>query len=233
MKTLIIIPTYNEKDNIDKIVNDIFLQCVEKPEILVVDDNSIDGTKEILNKLKSQNKINLIERSSKQGLASAYIEGFKYAIEHNFDFIIQMDADFSHNPKYLNEIISNLKTYDVVIASRNIKGGNTKGWSLFRNLISKWGSNYARLILNCPIKDLTGGFNGWKRETLKKINLDKIISKGYLFQVEMKYKAYKSKAKIIEIPIIFEQRKHGKSKMSLSIFFEALFNVIKIRFDKN
>ena len=233
MKILIIIPTYNEKDNIDKIVNDIFLQCVEKPEILVVDDNSIDGTKEILNKLKSQNKINLIERSSKQGLASAYIEGFKYGIEHNFDFIIQMDADFSHNPKYLNEIISNLKTYDVVIASRNIKGGNTKGWSLFRNLISKWGSNYARLILNCPIKDLTGGFNGWKRETLKKINLDKIISKGYLFQVEMKYKAYKSKAKIIEIPIIFEQRKHGKSKMSLSIFFEALFNVIKIRFDKN
>lgn len=233
MKILIIIPTYNEKDNIDKIINEIFLQSIDNLEILIVDDNSIDGTKEILNKLKSQNKINLIERSSKQGLASAYIEGFKYAIEHNFDFIIQMDADFSHNPKYLNEIISNLKTYDVVIASRNIKGGNTKGWSLFRNLISKWGSNYARLILNCPINDLTGGFNGWKRETLKKINLDKIISKGYLFQVEMKYKAYKSKAKIIEIPIIFEQRKHGKSKMSLSIFFEALFNVIKIKFDKN
>ena len=233
MKTLIIIPTYNEKDNIDKIINEISLQSIDNLEILIVDDNSIDGTKEILNKLKSQNKINLIERSSKQGLASAYIEGFKYAIEHNFDFIIQMDADFSHNPKYLNEIISNLKTYDVVIASRNIKGGNTKGWSLFRNLISKWGSNYARLILNCPIKDLTGGFNGWKRETLKKINLDKIISKGYLFQVEMKYKAYKSKAKIIEIPIIFEQRKHGKSKMSLAIFFEAFFNVIKIRFDKN
>lgn len=233
MKILIIIPTYNEKDNIDKIINEIFLQSIDNLEILIVDDNSADGTKEILNKLKSQNKINLIERSSKQGLASAYIEGFKYAIEHNFDFIIQMDADFSHNPKYLNEIISNLKTYDVVIASRNIKGGNTKGWSLFRNLISKWGSNYARLILNCPINDLTGGFNGWKRETLKKINLDKIISKGYLFQVEMKYKAYKSKAKIIEIPIIFEQRKHGKSKMSLSIFFEALFNVIKIRFDKN
>lgn len=233
MKILIIIPTYNEKDNIDKIINEIFLQSIDNLEILIVDDNSIDGTKEILDKLKSQNKINLIERSSKQGLASAYIEGFKYAIEHNFDFIIQMDADFSHNPKYLNEIISNLKTYDVVIASRNIKGGNTKGWSLFRNLISKWGSNYARLILNCPIKDLTGGFNGWKRETLKKINLDKIISKGYLFQVEMKYKAYKSKAKIVEIPIIFEQRKHGKSKMSLAIFFEAFFNVIKIRFDKN
>lgn len=233
MKILIIIPTYNEKDNIDKIINEIFLQSIDNLEILIVDDNSADGTKEILDKLKSQNKINLIERSSKQGLASAYIEGFKYAIEHNFDFIIQMDADFSHNPKYLNEIISNLKTYDVVIASRNIKGGNTKGWSLFRNLISKWGSNYARLILNCPIKDLTGGFNGWKRETLKKINLDKIISKGYLFQVEMKYKAYKSKAKIIEIPIIFEQRKHGKSKMSLAIFFEAFFNVIKIKFDKN
>lgn len=233
MKILIIIPTYNEKDNIDKIINEIFLQSIDNLEILIVDDNSIDGTKEILDKLKSQNKINLIERSSKQGLASAYIEGFKYAIEHNFDFIIQMDADFSHNPKYLNEIISNLKTYDVVIASRNIEGGNTKGWSLFRNLISKWGSNYARLILNCPIKDLTGGFNGWKRETLNKINLDKIISKGYLFQVEMKYKAYKSKAKIVEIPIIFEQRKHGKSKMSLAIFFEAFFNVIKIRFDKN
>ena len=233
MKILIIIPTYNEKDNIDKIINEIFLQSIDNLEILIVDDNSIDGTKEILDKLKSQNKINLIERSSKQGLASAYIEGFKYAIEHNFDFIIQMDADFSHNPKYLNEIISNLKTYDVVIASRNIKGGNTKGWSLFRNLISKWGSNYARLILNCTINDLTGGFNGWKHETLKKINLDKIISKGYLFQVEMKYKAYKSKAKIIEIPIIFEQRKHGKSKMSLAIFFEAFFNVIKIRFDKN
>ena len=232
MKTLVIIPTYNEKDNISELIDKILNKNINNLEILIVDDNSSDGSKDILENLFLQNKIHLLKRKSKLGLASAYIDGFKYGIENNFDAFIQMDADFSHNPKYLDEIIDNLNNHDLVIASRNIKGGNTKGWSLYRNLISKCGSIYARLVLSCPINDLTGGFNGWRRETLDKINLNKIISKGYLFQVEMKYRAYKAGARIIEVPIIFEQRKYGKSKMSLAIFFEALFKVIKIRFIK-
>lgn len=232
MKILIIIPTYNEKQNISAIIDKIEeLSISENYSILVVDDSSTDGTiEEIKTKEKEYNNIILYQRPSKLGLASAYIEGIKFGIKQGFDCFIEMDADFSHNPKYLIEMIEKLKENDVVIGSRNIKGGKTVNWGIVRNIISKGGSLYSRLILQCPIKDLTGGFNGWKKEIIEKINLDNIVSKGYSFQIEMKYKAHKNKAKIAEFPIVFEDRKYGASKMSKAIFFEALLIILKIRF---
>lgn len=231
MKPLIIIPTYNEKDNITSIIDEIEIVMKDYDiSILVVDDASTDGTVELIeNKIFLYNNIHLLKRNGKFGLASAYIDGFKYGIELGFDTFIQMDADFSHNPSYIPVMLEKLETNDVVIGSRNIKGGKIYGWGIIRNLISKGGSLYSKIILNCPINDLTGGFNGWHLDILNKINLDSIISKGYCFQIEMKYKAFKNKAKIVEFPIVFEDRKFGKSKMSKSIFFEALFNILKIR----
>jgi len=231
MNTLIIIPTYNEEENIEKIIHQIFNILEEKKfGILVVDDASKDSTASIVKNMQNSHKnLYLLERGGKYGLASAYIDGFKYGADLGFKAFIQMDADFSHNPQYLLDMFEKLRNYDLVIASRNIKGGAVKGWGLARNLISKGGSLYARLVLNCPIRDLTGGFNGWKLDIINKIGLNNIISKGYAFQIEMKYKAYKKGALIAEFPIIFEDRKYGKSKMSKKIFLEALFNVIKIR----
>ena len=234
MKTLIVIPTYNEALNIEKLINTIYSTLTASDfSILIVDDSSTDGTFEKVEQLKSKYKTLLsIQRPEKLGLASAYIDGFKYGLNKGFDAFIQMDVNFSHNPDYLNTMIENLNTYDVVIASRNIKGGSAPDWGLLRHIISKGGSIYSKIILNCPINDLTGGFNAWKKEVLEKINLDNIISTGYVFQIEMKYKAYKNNFKIKEFPIVFPDRKQGKSKMSKAIFFEALINVIKLRFSK-
>ncbi|MBQ8636074.1 polyprenol monophosphomannose synthase [bacterium] len=232
MKTLIVIPTYNEEQNIEKLIHQIFnLLETQKFAILVVDDASKDNTAKIVKEMQKNNHdIYLLERGGKFGLASAYIDGFKYGADLGFKAFIQIDADFSHNPKYLLEMFDKLRNYDLVIGSRNIRGGKVEGWGILRNLISKGGSVYSGLVLNCPIKDLTGGFNGWRLDLLNKIGLNNVISKGYAFQIEMKYRAYKKNAKIIEFPIVFENRKFGKSKMSKRIFFEALLNVIKIKF---
>ena len=172
----------------------------------------------------------LFKRESKRGLASAYIDGFSYGIGLGFDYFIQMDADFSHNPDYLSELIDKLKTYDYVIGSRNIPKGRVIGWTFLRKFISKGGSIYSKLILNCSINDLTGGFNGWRKDVLLKIGLNNIISKGYCFQLEMKYRAFRLGFNYIEIPIVFENRKYGISKMSFKIFIEALLNTVKLRF---
>ncbi len=229
-KPLVIIPTYNEALNIKFIINEIFKTCSDI-NILIVDDNSPDGTAEIVHQMLDK-RIYILKRTKKQGLASAYIEGFKKGIDLGFNRFIQMDADFSHKPEYLPLMLENLKKYDFVIGSRNIKGGGVQNWSFFRNLISKAGSLYSKIILFCPINDLTGGFNGWRKEVLEGINLNNIISLGYSFQIELKYKAYKKGFKYIEFPIIFPDRKYGESKMSKDIFFEALKNVVKIRFSK-
>lgn len=232
MKTMIVIPTFNEELNIECIINSINAVLKGKDfAILVVDDNSKDSTAKIVKAMQKNNdNLYLLERGGKYGLASAYIDGFKYGADLGYKAFIQMDADYSHNPEYLPDIFDKLQDNDVVIASRNVKGGKVKGWSIFRNLISKGGSLYSRLILKCPIKDLTGGYNGWRLDILNKIGLNNIISKGYAFQIEMKYRAYVLGAQIAEFPIIFEDRKFGKSKMSKKIFFEALFAVLKIRF---
>ena len=232
MKTLIVIPTFNEELNIESIINSINDTLKGKDfAILVVDDNSKDATAKIVKSMQNNdNNLYLLERGGKYGLASAYIDGFKYGADLGFKAFIQMDADFSHNPEYLPLIFDKLQDNDVVIASRNIKGGKVKGWSILRHFISKGGSLYSRLILRCPIKDLTGGYNGWRLDILNKIGLNNIISSGYSFQIEMKYRAYILGAQIVEFPIIFEDRKFGKSKMSKRIFLEALLNVIKIKF---
>lgn len=232
MKTLIIIPTYNEELNIKKIIENVTL-VLDGFEygILIVDDNSKDDTSSIVKSLQDKfSNLYLLQRGGKYGLASAYIDGFKYGADLGYKAFIQMDADFSHNPEYLPVFFDKLDENDVVIGSRNISGARVLGWSLLRNLISKGGSVYSRLILGCPIKDLTGGFNGWKLDILNKIGLNTIVSKGFSFQIELKYRAYLSEAKILEFPIIFVDRKHGESKMSFKIFLEALFNVVKIKF---
>ena len=229
MNPIVIIPTYNEKENISELINEISNNLVGYNfSILVVDDGSPDGTAETVENLNKAN-VFILKRDGKKGLASAYIDGIKYSIEKGFDAFIEFDADFSHNPKYLPQMIEYLKDNDVVIGSRNVKGGCSKGWTLLRKLISKGGSLYSRLVLSCPIKDLTGGFNGWRLDVINKINLDSIISSGYCFQIEMKYRAFLNNAKIFEFPIVFEDRKFGQSKMSKSIFIEALFNVLKLR----
>jgi len=231
MKLLIIIPTYNEIENISKIIPEVLRNIPKDGSILIVDDGSPDGTASAVKELQRKYESNLfmLERTSKNGLADAYITGFKWGIEKGFDVFCEMDADFSHKPEYLPKLIEAIQTNEVAIGSRNIKGGSVEGWSALRNFISKGGSLYSNIVLCCPIKDLTGGFNMWRKETLEKINLDSIISKGYSFQIEMKYKAYKAGCSIKEIPIVFPDRVAGVSKMSKGIFIEALKAVWRIR----
>jgi len=241
MKLLVTIPTYNEIGNIEPLIKQIFditsslreTAAVTSTDIdiLVIDDNSPDGTAAVVEQLMKHypNRLHLLKRPGKQGLAQAYLAAFDWGMSHDYDIFLEMDADFSHNPVYIPEMLDRIKTQEAVIRSRNIKGGGVEGWTLLRNLISKGGSLYSRLVLGCPIKDLTGGFNMWRRSTLEKIGLAGIISRGYSFQIEMKYKAYLAGCSITEIPIIFPDRKQGKSKMSKKIFLEALLNIWKIR----
>ncbi len=229
-KPCIVVPTYNEAANIKSFIEEVF-KVAPDICIFIVDDNSPDNTAQIVHSMCDK-RIFILKRSKKLGLASAYIDGFRYAKNKGFNAFIEMDADFSHNPKYLPVMIENLKKYDFVIGSRNVKGGSVEDWGIIRNLISKAGSIYSRLVLFCPIKDLTGGFNGWNLRVIDKIGMDNIISKGYSFQIEMKYKAYKKGFKYFEFPIVFTNRKLGESKMSKEIFFEAVKNVFKIRNSK-
>ena len=231
MKLLTIIPTYNEVDNIESLITAIFDQIPPDAAILVVDDNSPDGTAGVVKKtaVHYPGKLHILNRPEKQGLAAAYLAGFSWGWDGPYDVFLEMDADFSHNPRYIPAMLEQIRTNDAVIGSRNITGGGVEGWSFVRNAVSKGGSLYSRLVLGCPIQDLTGGFNMWRRSALEKINLPTIISHGYLFQIEMKYKAYRCGCSIKEIPILFSDRNRGKSKMSKRIFFEALINIWKIR----
>ena len=231
MKLLVIIPTYNKIDNISKIVPEVFNVLPENAGILIVDDGSPDGTAKAVKEMQKtySERLSLLERKEKSGLANAYITGFKWGFENGYDVLCEMDADFSHKPEYLPQLYEAIQTNDVAIGSRNIKGGAVEGWSALRNFISKGGSLYSRMVLGCPVKDLTGGFNMWRKDALEKIGLDTIISKGYSFQIEMKYKAYKAGCSIKEIPIIFPDRVAGESKMSKGIFMEALKAVWRIR----
>lgn len=234
-KGVIVIPTYNEIDTIEIILEKVFNLKLEI-DILIVDDNSPDKTyakvEELINMKLYGDLLHLIIRQKKEGLGKAYIEGFKWCLTHNYAFVIEMDADLSHNPKYLPSLIENIKKYDLVIGSRYIEGGGVVNWSLLRKLISFGGSLYSRLILGINIRDVTGGFKCFRREVLEAINLDNILSTGYAFQIEMNYKAILKGFKVKEIPIIFEDRLAGQSKMSKKIFIEALQNVIVLRMHK-
>ena len=232
MRSIVIIPTYNEIENINQIISAI-LKEVEDINILIVDDNSPDGTANVVEEImKNNSNIHLLKRAGKLGLGTAYCDGFRYCLENNFDYIFEMDADFSHNPKELPNFLTAIKNYDLVIGSRYLTGMNVVNWPLRRLILSYGASIYTRIITGIPIKDTTGGFKCFRAETLRKINLNKINSNGYGFQIEMNYKIWKKGGRIKEIPIIFEDRRSGNSKMNKSIILEAIFLVWRLRFTR-
>ncbi|MDP3556847.1 MAG: polyprenol monophosphomannose synthase [Bacteroidota bacterium] len=233
-KNLVIIPTYNEIENIEKMVRTVF-SLQRNFELLIVDDGSPDGTANTVKELQKQfpDKLHIEERKGKLGLGTAYIHGFKWALARDYDYIFEMDCDFSHNP---NDLVRLLETCengaDVAVGSRYCKGGKISNWPLGRILMSYFASVYVRIVLWIPIKDTTAGFKCYKRKVLETIDLDAIRFMGYAFQIEMKYRAYKKGFKIVEVPIVFTDRILGESKMSTKIFKEAFLGVIQMRFAK-
>lgn len=229
---LVIIPTYNEIENIAKMI-DTVMALPDGFDLLVIDDNSPDGTQKAVEEKMSlyPGRINMLRRAGKMGLGTAYIDGFRYALSHGYDYIIEMDADFSHNPNDLTKLYHACsdKGADVAVGSRYITGVNVVNWPIGRVLMSYYASAYVRFVIGMPLRDSTAGFVCYRRKVLEDIGLDKIHFKGYAFQIEMKYRAYKKKFKIVEIPIVFVNRVLGTSKMSSSIFGEAVFGVIKLR----
>ena len=232
---LIVIITYNEIENIGRLIPEVFKIVPANVDILVVDDSSPDGTGKAVEEMFPEypNRLFLLTRPVKEGTAAAYIAGFKWGLARNYNIFLQFDGDFQHNPVYIPEMMEAIMTHDVIIASRYIKGGGVENWTLSRKIISRGGSMYSQLVLSCPIKDLTGGYNMWRRTALEKINLDGIFSKSYSLQVELKYKAFRSGCSIKEIPIIFTDRKLGVSKISNNTLFEALLIMWKIRKNVN
>ena len=230
MKKLVIIPTYNEKENIRDIISAIF-SLEQDFHILVVDDSSPDGTAEIVKAMQSEfpHHLHLSIRKVKDGLGKAYIHGFWWALQNNYDYIFEMDADFSHNPNDLPKLLEACQKADMVIGSRYCKGVNVVNWPMSRVLLSYFASKYVRFILGIPIHDTTAGFICFSRKALENIGLDKIRLKGYGFQVEMKYRAFKKGLNLVEIPIIFTDRTLGESKMNGGIITEAVFGVIKLK----
>ncbi|MFO7823280.1 MAG: polyprenol monophosphomannose synthase [Cyclobacterium sp.] len=231
-RKLVIIPTYNEKENIQDIVAAV-LHLPEVFDVLVIDDGSPDGTAELVKALQTDfpNRLHLMERKGKLGLGTAYLAGFSYALEKGYEYIFEMDADFSHDPKDLSKLY--LKAYeegrDMVIGSRYVSGVNVVNWPMGRVLMSFFASKYVQLITGIPIKDTTAGFICYHRKVLEAINLDKIRFIGYAFQIEMKFTAWKLGFDIVELPIIFTDRTRGTSKMSQHIFREAIFGVIYMK----
>ena len=231
-RKLVIIPTYNEKENIEKIIRTVF--NINDYHILVVEDNSPDGTADIVKRLMTEfpDRLFIMERTGKLGLGTAYISGFKWALERNYDYIFEMDADFSHNPNDLDRLYDACKNdgADLAIGSRYCKGVNVLNWPMSRLLMSYYGSAYVRIMLGIPVRDTTAGFKCYKAEVLRAIDFSKIHHIGYGFQIEMKYTVWKLKFKIQEVSIIFKDRTEGTSKMSSGIFKEAIFGVIGLRF---
>jgi len=233
--SIVIIPTYNEKENIEKIIRAVF-QLEKFFHILVIDDGSPDGTAQIVHKLiktEFSNRLFIIERSGKLGLGTAYITGFKWALEHGYEYIIEMDADFSHDPNDLPRLYAAThdEGYDVAVGSRYVSGVNVVNWPIGRVLMSYFASKYVRIVTGFHVHDTTAGFVCYRRRVLETIPLDLVRFKGYAFQIEMKYTSFKIGFKIKEVPVIFVNRREGTSKMSGGIFSEAFFGVIRLRMD--
>ncbi|MBO7248043.1 MAG: polyprenol monophosphomannose synthase [Bacteroidaceae bacterium] len=231
--SIVIIPTYNEKENIENIIRAV-LGLDINVNILIIDDGSPDGTADIVKRLQKDefaDRLFIVERSGKLGLGTAYIAGFKWAIEHKYDYIFEMDADFSHDPKDLPRLLKACREdgFDVAIGSRYISGVNVVNWPMGRVIMSYYASKYVQCVTGLMVKDTTAGFKCYRREVLETIELDKIRFKGYAFQIEMKFTAYKCGFKIKEVPVIFVNRELGTSKMSGGIFSEALFGVIRLK----
>ena len=229
MKILIIIPTYNERDNIEELIPQVLKQD-SAVDVLVVDDNSPDKTAEIVEKMAADNpRIHLLKRLGKMGLGTAYVDGFKYALQEGYDSVMEMDADFSHDPVEIPNFIAAGETVDFVQGSRYLNGVTVINWSIWRLLLSYFANRYTRIITGMPVNDATGGYRLIKCKVLEQIDLNKIKSNGYSFQIELLFKVWKKGFKIKEIPIIFYERALGKSKMSKKIMREAVFMVWKLR----
>jgi dolichol-phosphate mannosyltransferase len=226
---LICVPTYDERENIELIVPAIF-GVLPKAHVLVIDDASPDGTGEIADRIaRADPRVHVLHRAGKEGLGKAYLDGFRWAIDRRYEEIFECDADFSHDPKYLATFMRILQDADVVVGSRRVPGGGVVDWGPIRRLVSWGGSMYAMSILGVGVRDLTGGFNGFRRRVLETIGLDGFETTGYGFQIEVKFRAIRAGFKLVETPIVFPDRVRGKSKMSPSIMGEAAINVIRLR----
>jgi dolichol-phosphate mannosyltransferase len=231
-KALIVIPTYNERENVEAITSAI-LKEAPAVELLIVDDNSPDGTGAIADGLAAKEpRIHVLHRAGKLGLGTAYVEGFRWGLARGFDLLVEMDADFSHDPRYVPELLRRADSADVVIGSRYVKGGGTENWGVGRQIISRGGGFYARTVLGVKVRDLTAGFICWRRKVLETLDLGAVRSSGYGFQIEMKYRALQAGFRVDEMPIVFVDRRVGQSKMSKKIFLEALGMVWKLRFGR-
>ncbi len=229
-ETLIIIPTYNEIDNIERMIKTLF-GLYPEVSILIVEDGSPDGTADVVKKLKQDyHNLNIIERTGKLGLGTAYITGFKWALERPFQFVFEMDCDFSHDPQEVKTLLHSAQSNDLVIGSRYINGIRIINWPFKRLLLSYVASIYTRFVTGIPVCDTTGGFKCFTRKSLERLNLNNIISNGYIFQLELNYKVWSMGLKVKEVPIVFYERRDGQSKMAGGIIFEALFAVVKLRY---
>jgi dolichol-phosphate mannosyltransferase len=247
LKFLIVIPTYNEIQNLKGLLESVFqvvdskahLYGVSQVNVLIVDDNSPDGTGKLADELAKESftrdkgsqepRLFVLHRNQKNGLGKAYVAGFAWALDRGYDALLEMDADFSHNPTYLPEFWRLLKDNDVVMGSRYVNGGGVRNWGLVRQAISRGGSVYARAILGMPVNDMTGGFNAWRRQVLEAVDISTLRSEGYAFQIELKWRAWKKGFRLAEFPILFEDRTAGKSKMSKRIIVEAMMRVASMK----
>ena len=231
MRAIVLIPTYNERANLQELVEKIDAYAHDL-HILIVDDNSPDGTGELAEELsrKHPSRLFVLHREKKEGLGKAYIEGFKYALEGGYDYILQMDADLSHDPQYLPDFFAQIQTADLVVGSRYLHGVSVVNWKLSRLIMSKMAINYVRTVTRMPLSDATSGFNCWRRKTLESVGFEDTFASGYLFLIEMKYKAYRKGFAVSEVPIIFVERKNGDSKLDWKVFLEACLGVLRLRF---
>jgi dolichol-phosphate mannosyltransferase len=227
----LILPTYNEADNLERLVAAVLERLPDSRRVLIVDDNSPDGTGDIADRLAAEHDdVEVLHRAHKEGLGPAYIAGFREALAGGAELIIEMDSDFSHDPAYLPQLLRAMKSADLAIGSRYVPGGGVTEWGSVRRIISRGGSVYARAALRVPIRDMTGGFKVFRREVLEAIELDTITARGYAFQVEINYRTIKAGFRVVEVPIVFRDRREGQSKMSKAIIAEAIWRVPGMRF---
>ena len=233
MKLIVVIPTYNEAENIRQMTGALLGLNIPALQVLFVDDHSPDGTGRIADELAAQypGRVHVLHRTGPRGLGRAYVDGFRWALAHEADYVIQMDCDFSHSPGYIPQFLELIKDYDVVVGSRYVKGGKTdERWGFGRWLLSWWANSiYTRLILGCKVRDVTAGFKCWRRETLAGIDLNRIRSQGYVFQVEMAYVTERLGYRVLEVPIYFEDRRIGRSKMTVPVKIEAALRTWEVR----
>ncbi|HLG74404.1 MAG TPA: polyprenol monophosphomannose synthase [Chloroflexota bacterium] len=230
-RALVVLPTYNEADNLSPLIQQVLAHGVD---VLVVDDASPDGTGELAEGLRAKHpsRVDVLHRSRKLGLGTAYVDGFRRALAAGYDYVLEMDCDFSHDPGYLPAFLERIQQADLVLGSRYVKGGGTVNWNAFRRFISLGGSLYSRLVLGLPYRDLTGGFKCFRRQVLEQIDLDTVRSNGYAFQIELTYRAHQRGFRIEELPILFHERRVGSSKMSRAIVLEGMLRVWQFRFGR-